>query len=850
MPQSSTDTPTTSIPPTTPKGSVSTTPSLSLSGTCASFYPINKPMVFTPKVTGPTTGNLVFSIVGNPLPKGLSLDVNTGVISGTCTTVGQSTTILSVGDSTQTTMLPLSFNFVELSTITGTPKGAVVGVPYIATLPITGGLGERIVSNIKGAPEWLSIQPYNNELTLSGTPNSSGTFDITVSITDNYGTNTSGFSLIVDDVLSVIYNKTSLILTPYQTFSLVPAVGGGTGTNIWSFTGNVPSTISINPTTGVVSGNLTSEGNYTFSVQTNSGDQQVVTNLGFVVCAPLKLTYTPLTGIVNTSLSVFPTVTGGTGTKTYSLGVPSSSSTSTLASIPAYNTSQPGSVQASPNPLVKTTTGKTPTSNSSSNSSSSSSSTGNTPYLLPITQVPGLFLNTNTGVISGTPWTVVDVQVPITVTDASGSNTTTVSILTIAKLTMTGTLSTQGVGTPFSFTPKTSGGNPLTYSFSYTCQGNLPDGLSFNSKTGEISGKVAYSISNFPITIICTDGLQTANLSLTLNVDELATLQPIQSANFSVGIAGIYSLQGSNWGSSVTFKIIEGTLPPGLILNSDTGIISGTPTTLGNYVVSIQMISAVNTVVCKVTFVVNNHITVSGTVPQGTIGIPYLFTPTVIGGDKADYTFSLTTSATNNALIAGLEFNPQTGTITGTPTQTGFIYISISCTDGQTTGTLSNQPLSIVSLENSLDPEASDMFVLEMLKEHISLLSGKNVTPLIQQQAIECLSKATNALLTHPTNTSFQYMFEYQEQYQNTYYLEKNIMIGCGVLSPIDRIKLSSVYSGFRQVVVNPQINYDYDYLGTSPFNCPPLALWLQSKCSSIIAAQSKINAIIQKENK
>src|ERR1017187_932454 len=96
----------------------------------------------------------------------------------------------------------------------------------------------------------------------------------------------------------------------------------------------------------------------------------------------------------------------------------------------------------------------------------------------------GLSLDASTGVISGTPAMPQVARIPISATNSYGSSLPLNLILTIgsfSKITSATTISGPS-GSAFSYT-LTADSSPVTYNLT-----GLPDGLSFNSTTGVISG--------------------------------------------------------------------------------------------------------------------------------------------------------------------------------------------------------------------------------------------------------------------------------------------------------------------------------------------------------------------------
>lgn len=86
-----------------------------------------------------------------------------------------------------------------------------------------------------------------------------------------------------------------------------------------------------------------------------------------------------------------------------------------------------------------------------------------------------------------------------------------------------------------------------------------------------------------------------------------------------------------------------------------------------------------------------------GTPPDGTVGQPYSFTPSVFGGEGAR-SFALT-----GTLPGGLSFDTGTGAITGTPSSAGTTSgLSITVTDSSGSAVLGPFSLSVLSAANFL----------------------------------------------------------------------------------------------------------------------------------------------------
>src|ERR1022692_1689921 len=155
--------------------------------------------------------------------------------------------------------------------------------------------------------------------------------------------------------------------------------------------------------------------------------------------------------------------------------------------------------------------------------------------------------------------------------------------------------------------------------------------------------------------------------------------------------------------SPFTWSITSGSLPTGLSLDSGTGTIAGTPTTIVNASFTVQVVDAKSLTGTR-DLSINIHGAVSitpPTLPGGTVGTAYLATLSATGG-VLPYTWSVS----SGLLPAGLTLttNPDsTATISGTPTLLGTSTFTIQVADAETppatgnSGSLSISPSHLVA---------------------------------------------------------------------------------------------------------------------------------------------------------
>lgn len=208
---------------------------------------------------------------------------------------------------------------------------------------------------------------------------------------------------------------------------------------------------------------------------------------------------------------------------------------------------------------------------------------------------PGLFMDNSIAQISGTPTTPG--TYPFTVRMQGVLNGHGITLFTDCSITVAGSALSLSCGTcnsggeagaPYSCQLTASNGT-APYVFAITA-GSLPPGLSLNTSTGAISG-TPLSGGSFGFTAQVTDSLAaTASADCSIAIIGGVGLTCSTCDNpATVGVAYSCGLIATGGTPPYIFTVVDGSLPPGLGLDPNYGVIFGTPTTAGNYSFTIRV---------------------------------------------------------------------------------------------------------------------------------------------------------------------------------------------------------------------------------------------------------------------
>ena len=210
------------------------------------------------------TGAQTWSIISGALPNGISLAPSTGAITGTPQVGSNGTTSLTVRvvdssspqQSAQKTLsITISLPAAPSFTTTSLPAGTF-NVAYNQTVSVTGGIGTLVWGVISGGlPPGLGLNTTNGN--ISGTPTSTGSFQFTLRVTDSIPQH-------ADQILTITINppapptinsftlSTGTVNQPYPNTQLTAT--GGALPYTWSVNPALPNGLSLNPSSGVISG--------------------------------------------------------------------------------------------------------------------------------------------------------------------------------------------------------------------------------------------------------------------------------------------------------------------------------------------------------------------------------------------------------------------------------------------------------------------------------------------------------------------------------------------------------------------------------------------------------------------
>ena len=370
-----------------------------------------------------------------------------------------------------------------------------VGVPFNSgPMTVTGGTPPYMFSIVGTLPPGLTLNTSTGAVT--GTPTAAGTF--TVKVTDAAGNSSTSCMITINGPLSVTCQaiNTGDVGVPFNSGPMT--VTGGTAPYTYSIVGTLPAGLTLNTSTGAVTGTPTAAGTFTVKVTDAVGNSS--TSCMITINGPLSVTCQAInTGDVGVPFNSGPmTVTGGTPPYTYSI----------VGTLPA-----------------------------------------------------GLTLNTSTGAVTGTPTAAGTFTVKVT--DAVGNSSTSCMITINGPLSVTcQAINTGDVGVPFNSGPMTvTGGTPP---YTYSIVGTLPAGLTLNTSTGAVTGTPT-AAGTFTVKVTDAVGNSSTNCMITITPpSQLTVTKTADSSTVTAGSLAGFTVTISNTGAVTdTGVTLSDPLPAG-----------------------------------------------------------------------------------------------------------------------------------------------------------------------------------------------------------------------------------------------------------------------------------------------
>jgi uncharacterized protein (TIGR03437 family) len=677
---------------------------------------IGVPYSVSLQATGGSGIGRSFAITSGSPPPGLGLSGS--AISGTPTLVGTSAFTASVTDHDGFSGTPFSapqnYSLTVVLPVVITPislPSATVGSPYSGTFAATGGVPPYSWSLASGAlPSGVSLNPATGMISGSPAINSQGSYPFTMRATDSAGLfSTAPFTLR--------FNPAPLVITTTVlpggivglSYSAMLGATGGVTPYSWSImSGALPSGLALNSATGAISGTpaLNSQGSYPLTIR-------VTDSVGVFSTASLQILVDPPPLVIQNSslapategLAYGGTFTASGGTPPYSWSgssLPSwlaLTSAGQLSGIPPLGsagtytftinvqdsasrfTGVSFTLQVNPAPPTITTSSPLPRAKEGVQVGVAFQASGGvSPYTWTATGLPAFLNLSGAGLLNGTPpaGSTGSYSFAVTVADAAGNRASgTFSLSVDPVLSITTSSSLQGTeGQAFSATFIASGG---TTPYSFSANG-LPGWASI-SAGGVVSGTPSRgSAGGSAFSVLVTDAsghMSSAPFVLTVLAPNggptITTPSPLPTA----AVGNYYQTTLGATGGTQPYLWLGSGAPAGLTLSSG-GLLSGTPTSGGDFEVTAQLTDSNGRVVFQA---------LSLKVTPATLRV---VTPSPLAAAEVSVSYSVAFQSdggarplvwtTSGQLPPGLTFDP-TGLLSGIPTSPGDFVFTVQVTD-------------------------------------------------------------------------------------------------------------------------------------------------------------------------
>ena len=466
---------------------------------------------------------------------------------------------------------------------------------------------------------------------ISGSPTVSvSAITIVIKASNIAGEVTTSITMTVITALSDFsYSGTSYVIAKNNQFMALASILGDSPTySIQS--GTLPPGLTLNPNTGAITGlpNQVVSIAQTITIKAENVVSSITATISIQVLTTPDLMYSQTQFVITTGVNFVTTPTTEGEQLTFSIqsgtlpsGLTLNPSTGSITGIPSQSTPLASLVIRAQNAVgsdIFTISFRvvTPPSALSYPQSSYTIPTGSYFAVSPAydgdtcvfsihsgTLPTGITLDTNTGSIQGTPTESTIVTLNIMAQNEGGSISTTLSVTVMvppSSLNYPQTSYIISMDSVFSIIPEYIG-ESVTFA---VLSGVLPDGLSLNANTGTILGTPSKSMTSLvQIQASNSVGTVTFDISIRVMIPPSSIHYPQDLCTLVKGEA--FVMTPTYTGEDLVFSVDSGTLPVGLMLNEENGVISGSAlSTVSASVVTIKATNQVGSKTATLTFTV------------------------------------------------------------------------------------------------------------------------------------------------------------------------------------------------------------------------------------------------------